>query len=207
VRSRGRTLIRISKSREKRSPTTESGGFLDSCSPQAHCCCCCRGFDPDNPTNYLVADATRGLLGQQDEPHPTLTRTVAAPLKRTGWLCQGQCPGRSRYSFVPGFVAIQKRRALLRTGGDQFGSAHDRAGRLAFPPSWWRKRPASQHSVRLPGLRPRTPAADSRSIDIGVSSCWLAPQAPVRPRLTGRPVAQCRTKRCPSKTSLVCSMW
>lgn len=53
-----------------------------------------------------------------------------------------------------------------------------------------RARPASDQTGRLPGLRPRTPAADWWSRDSGVSSCGLAPKAPVRLRLAGRPVAQ-----------------
>jgi hypothetical protein len=69
-----------------------------------------------------------------------------------------------------------------------------------------RARPASHQTVGLPGLRPRTPARDSWSSDIGVSSLRLAPWVPVRPRLAGRPVAQWRRKRLMSKTSLVCSM-
>src|SRR5262249_22502920 len=51
-----------------------------------------------------------------------------------------------------------------------------------------RARPASHQSARLPGLRPRTPTADSWARDIGVSSLRLAPSAPVRPRLAGCPV-------------------
>ena len=43
-----------------------------------------------------------------DEPHPTLMRTPAAQPRRVRRLCRGQCPGRSRYSFVPGSVAIRK---------------------------------------------------------------------------------------------------
>jgi hypothetical protein len=70
-----------------------------------------------------------------------------------------------------------------------------------------RARPASHQSVRMPGLRPRTPAADSWSPDTGVSAQGLAPWAPVRRRRTGRPVAQCLTKRWTSKTSLVRSRW
>jgi hypothetical protein len=35
-------------------------------------------------------------------------RTPAAPLRRTGRLCRELCPGRSRYSFVPGSVAIRR---------------------------------------------------------------------------------------------------
>src|SRR5262245_15698793 len=34
-------------------------------------------------------------------------RTPAAPLHRARRLCQGRCPGRSRYSLVPGSVAIR----------------------------------------------------------------------------------------------------
>ena len=70
-----------------------------------------------------------------------------------------------------------------------------------------RARPASHQSVGLPGLRPRTPGAGSWPSDSWVSSLRLAPSAPVRPRLAGRPAAQCLTKRLTSKTSLVCSMW
>ena len=40
-----------------------------------------------------------------DEPHPTLLRTPAAPLRRAGRLCRGQRPDRSRYAFVPDSVA------------------------------------------------------------------------------------------------------
>jgi hypothetical protein len=47
----------------------------------------------------------------------------------------------------------------------------------------------------------------SRPSDIRVSSLWLAPSAPVRRRLAGRPVAQGLTKRLTSNTSFVCSMW
>jgi hypothetical protein len=40
---------------------------------------------------------------------------------------------------------------------------------------WKRKRPASHQTVRMPGLRPRTPAADSWSTDNGVSSSRAGP--------------------------------
>ena len=70
-----------------------------------------------------------------------------------------------------------------------------------------RARPASQQSVGMLGLRPRTPQAGSRPSDRRVSSQRLAPWAPVRRRLAGRPVAQCLTKRWMSKTSFVCSRW
>ena len=69
-----------------------------------------------------------------------------------------------------------------------------------------RARPASHQSVGLPGLRPRTPQAGWWPPDVGVSSLRLAPSAPARPRLAGRPVAQCLTKRLTSKASFVCSM-
>jgi hypothetical protein len=42
-----------------------------------------------------------------DEPHPTLMRTLAAPLRRARRLCQEACPGRSRYTYVPGSAAIR----------------------------------------------------------------------------------------------------
>ena len=44
----------------------------------------------------------------EDEPHPTLIRTPAAPLRGARRLCRGTSPGRSRYSFVPGPVASRK---------------------------------------------------------------------------------------------------
>jgi hypothetical protein len=64
--------------------------------------------------------------------------------------------------------------------------------------------------IKASGCRDYGPGhtrADSWSSDIGMSSLWLAPSAPVRPRLAGRPGTQCLTKRLTSKTSFVCSMW
>src|SRR5262249_43174113 len=43
----------------------------------------------------------------RDEPHPTLMRTPAARPHGARRLCQALRPGRSRYLFVPGSVAIQ----------------------------------------------------------------------------------------------------
>ncbi len=183
-------------------------------------------------------------------------RTPAAPFRRTGRLCRGQSPGRSRYAFVPGSVAIQVcdglsprregpvrpgsragrvvRRLLLFAGGAAargrvdlgrcLGTKPVTLGQLHAEPVCSpthprgaaargtafrnrRVRPASHPSVRLPGLRPRTPEADSWSSDNRVSSSGLAPLAPVRLRLAGRAVVQCLTKRLTSNTSLVCSMW
>jgi len=191
-----------------------------------------------------------------DEPHPTLMRTPAAPLRGARRLCREACPGRSRYSFVPGSVAIRSSAGSppRRKGPVRHGS---RAGRVVrrSPPSsgalWrgsggpWDDASASSPSyvgqrhadpVRPPTHRrgaARCATADSRSgrgrrpikaagcrgcgpghprrtrgpSDSGVSSLGLAPSAPVRPRLAGRPVAQCLTKRRTSNTSLVCSMW
>ena len=195
-------------------------------------------------------------LKAKDEPHPTLMRTPAAPLRGAGRLCQEQSPGRSRYSCVPRPVASQRRRAHLPRGRGQLGKAHGwggssgdgfllRGGPAGVGRTWdgasapspysvrqpradlvsssdpppgrgpviaprsevSRARPASHQTGGLPGLRPRTPAAGSRPTDDGVSSLRLAPWAPVRPRLAGRPVAQGLTKRLTSKTSFVCSMW
>src|SRR5438874_8036807 len=42
-----------------------------------------------------------------DEPHPTLRRTPAAPLRGARRLCRGRRPGRSRYAWVPDSVAIR----------------------------------------------------------------------------------------------------
>ena len=70
-----------------------------------------------------------------DEPHPTVMRTLAAPLRRTGRLCQGLCPGRSRYSFVPGAVAIRRSAGSPPGGGSSSARLTAGAGRQAFPPS------------------------------------------------------------------------
>ena len=53
------------------------------------------------------AGLSRAGVSSADEPHPTPMRTLAAPLRRTRRLCRRQCPGRSRYSSVPGSVAIR----------------------------------------------------------------------------------------------------
>ena len=55
-------------------------------------------------------------------------RTPAAPLRRTRRLCRRLCPGRSRYSSVPGSVAIQKATGLLLFRSVQLGRAHGRGG-------------------------------------------------------------------------------
>ena len=67
------------------------------------------------------------------------------------------------------------------------------------------RRPIQASGCRGCGRGPTR--ADSWSRDVGRSSLRLAPLAPVRHRLAGRPVAQCRRKRLISKTSLVWSMW
>ena len=59
------------------------------------------------PGLLSAADAAPGPTAM-DEPHPTLMRARAAPPRRAGRLCQERCPGRSRYSFVPGPVAIRR---------------------------------------------------------------------------------------------------
>src|SRR5262245_25606014 len=82
-----------------------------------------------------TADAAPGPTAK-DEPHPTLMRTLAAPLRRTRRLCQEQCPGRSRYAFVPGPVAIQERRAHLLGRRGQLGSAHGRGGSSGVSSFW-----------------------------------------------------------------------
>ena len=45
---------------------------------------------------------------RKGEPHPTVMRTPAAQTRRTERLCQGTCPGPSRYSYVPKIAAIHK---------------------------------------------------------------------------------------------------
>jgi hypothetical protein len=193
-----------------------------------------------------------------DEPHPALMRTPAARPRKARRLCRGQRPGRSRYSFVPHSVAIQKRQAHLLEGGSRSARLTAGAGRQAkflllrsggpagvgrtwdgaSAPSPYSLRqlradlvlspdpppgrgPDVDHRGRQEGGRGRRPikasgcrgygpghtGADSWSRDKGMSSLGLAPKAPVRPRLAGRPRTQCLTKRWTSKTSFVCSMW
>jgi hypothetical protein len=63
-----------------------------------------------------------------DEPHPTLMRTPAAQPRWAGRLCRRQCPGRSRYSFLPDAVAIRRSAGSLPQGRVQLGRAHGRGG-------------------------------------------------------------------------------
>jgi hypothetical protein len=89
-------------------------------------------------------------------------RTVAARPRRARRLCREQGPGRSRYSFVPGSVANQKRRAHLREGRGQLGTAHGRGGSSGHHSSFGGRGPAgvgrtwaaasaaSPYSVRQP---------------------------------------------------------
>ncbi len=58
----------------------------------------------------LLINGGRGMrtTNGRGEPHPTLMRTLAAQPRRVERLCQGTCPGRSRYSCVPSIAAIQK---------------------------------------------------------------------------------------------------
>lgn len=76
-------------------------------------------------------------LKAPDEPHPTLMRTPAAPLRRTGRLCRGQRPGRSRYAFVPDAVAIQSSPGSPREGASRSAGLTGGAGRRAIPPGFW----------------------------------------------------------------------
>jgi hypothetical protein len=85
------------------------------------------------------------------------------------------------------------------TGGPRPGRSDQRGRQVGRG-----RRPLKASGCR--GCGPGHTGADSWSIDIGMSSHRLAPQAPVRRRLAGRPVAQCLTNFWTSKTSLVCSM-
>ena len=91
--------------------------------------CIGSGEDTASATRPAIAGRRDSWPQGQDEPQPTLMRTPAASLRGAGRLCQGQCPGRSRYSFVPGAVAIHSRRAHLlgEEGPVRFSS---RAGRV-----------------------------------------------------------------------------
>src|SRR5947208_16929586 len=68
---------------------------------------------PRRPDFLSAADATPGPRAA-DEPHPTVIRTPAARPRRARRLCRGTSPGRSRYSFVPRPVAIQKTLSVIR---------------------------------------------------------------------------------------------
>lgn len=192
----------------------------------------------------------------RDEPHPTLMRTPATPLRRAGRLCREACPGRSRYSFVPGSVAIRRSTGSPpQAEGSSLARLTGGAGRRAFPPPPGAPRRGSggpwdgasapspfylgqRHAdpVRPPthrrgaarcttadgncgsgrrpikatgcrGCGPGRPRRTRGPVTAGCHHQGLAPSAPVRPRLAGRPAAQRLTKRLTSKTSLVCSMW
>jgi hypothetical protein len=71
--------------------------------------------------------STRSTRGR-GEPHPTLMRTVAAQPQRTERLCQGTCPGPSRYSYVPDAAAIQKATGSLLERSVPLGKAGGRGG-------------------------------------------------------------------------------
>jgi hypothetical protein len=58
-----------------------------------------------HPLRKHIADLFR--LGATSNS-PMVMRTPAAQLRTAERLCQGTCPGRSRYSYVPSYAAIQK---------------------------------------------------------------------------------------------------
>jgi hypothetical protein len=176
------------------------------------------GADTTSATRLSYRRQTRLLAPlAADEPHPTLIRTPAARPRRAGRLCRGTEPrpvpilvrsqlrGQSKASGSP-----PRREGPVRPGS--------RAGRVVRrsllrlrggrPPRLGKSGAAVVPSKRqAAGAAAQDTSADSWSTDGRVSSSGLAPQAPVRRRLAGRPVAQCLTKRLISKTSLVWSMW
>ena len=60
---------------------------------------------------------------RKGEPHPTVMRTLAAQPRRAERLCQGTCPGPSRYSYVPSSAAIQKATGSLPKRSVPLGTA------------------------------------------------------------------------------------
>ena len=60
---------------------------------------------------------------RKGEPHPTVMRTLAAQPRRAERLCQGTCPGPSRYSYVPSSAASQKATGSLPEGSVPLGTA------------------------------------------------------------------------------------
>ena len=60
---------------------------------------------------------------RKGEPHPTVMRTLAAQPRRAERLCQGTCPGPSRYSYAPSSAAIQKTTGSLPEGSVPLGTA------------------------------------------------------------------------------------
>jgi hypothetical protein len=206
-RQSSRTVIRLSKSRENTSHG--HGGTALSLAPLL------RGHSSGGAG---TAPATRLAIGGRLVRGPRTSRTQhSCGLRRPRPAGPGGCAGEqapagpdSRPFPVP--WPVKKRRARLREGRGQFGQAHGRGGSSGDPP---RRATALGQSgaAGVPSKRPAAGAAaeDTRrglaASDSQVSSLRLAPSAPERRRLAGRPVAQCHTKRFTSKTSLVCSMW
>ena len=67
-------------------------------------------------------------------------QTPAASLRGARRLCQGQRPGRSRYSSVPDTVAIRSSAGSPPQGSVPLGRAHGRGGRRAITPAAPRRR-------------------------------------------------------------------
>ncbi len=80
-----------------------------------------------DPAWLSKADATPGPEGQ-GRAAPNTHADSGAPAPRGQAAVPGTRPSRSRYSFVPGFAAIQERRAHLLQGRVQFGKAHGWGG-------------------------------------------------------------------------------
>ena len=164
----GRTVIRLSKSRENIFHGHGGTAFFLTPFLRGHGG---GGEGTASATRLGYPRQARLLaLKAKDEPHPTLMRTPAAPLRGAGRLCQEQSPGRSRYSCVPRPVASQRRRAHLPRGRGQLGKAHGwggssgdgfllRGGPAGVGRTWdgaSAPSPLSLRQLRLISLRPPT---------------------------------------------------
>jgi hypothetical protein len=169
--------------------------------------------------------------GAVSRPVPILIRSrPRGPSKTGGLISSGERPVRHgsragrvvRRFLLVGAAARRGSGGLgmvlrhqARTHGDSLAliSFRPPAHRLGHgpvgPPRSVRKQGAAgvPSNRRAAGAAAEDTATGSWPSDSKVSSLWLAPWAPVRLRLAGRPMAQCLTKRLTSKTSFVWSMW
>jgi hypothetical protein len=172
----------------------------------------CRGQRPGRSRYLCVPDsvAIQGIVGLTSRGRcPVRSGSRAGRVVGRFLLLQGRCGGgREDLGRVPGRLGTEPVTVdsfVLSPFVPRPTSAALSCTDTAIKNNW--ARPASHPAGGLPGLRPKTPDSDSRSIDNGLSSLGLVPSAPVRRRLAGRPVSQCLTKRLTSNTSLVCNMW
>lgn len=101
-----RTLIRFLVSREIFSTGTAINGvFL----PDVRTRVAAAAWSSPQRSGLFISGGRRTRTASgRGEPHPTLMRTPAAQPQKAERLCQGTCPGPSRYAYVPRNAAIHK---------------------------------------------------------------------------------------------------